>query len=545
MVRALKYLKYISVVVMAAAVCALSACIKNDIPYPVVPLYLTALYGDGVTVTKCDTETNTLSVELDELCNIREVLIDSVKYSTEASLSRELTGALNLKYPIDVRLSHYQNYDWQIVASQPIERYFKVTGQIGAEVVDEDNQTITVYVNTEKTDINNIVVEELKLGPTGITSLSLDISQPLQFVTYKNVVVKYYDEVERWKLYVEHTDIKVILTLCEAWATSAWLEAAGDTTEVCGFYYRKVGDDDWMEVDVADVVMGSGTFSTQITGLSPQTEYEFMAYSGSDNSPTEIKESDAKAQMPNSDFEDWSQPDSAWFPYLSESEAYWSTGNEGATTVGSGYNLTTGVSDPRTGSSGSKAAQLQSRNVLVKFAAGNLFVGDYVRTDTTHGVVGFGQKFTSRPTALRGWVKYTQGTIDCVGTVPAGETIVSGTTPDRGMIYIALGDWTKEEYGVNPADMTIEGTDDTPLLVYTRYPSTFFDSTADEVIAYGEYEITQSIGSWTQFTIPLDYAVMDRVPTHIIVVCSASKYGDYFTGSSNSVMTLDDFELIY
>ncbi len=541
----MRYLRNICVAVVACVVVLLPSCIKNDIPYPVIPLYLTAIYGEGITTTKCDTETNTLNVELDELCNIREVLIDSVKYSTEATLSRELTGALNLKYPLDVRLSHYQNYDWQIIATQPIERYFKVTGQIGAEVIDEENRTITVYVNTDNTDRNNIVVNELKLGPAGITEMSIDITNPLQFLTYKSVVVKYYDEIERWKLYVEHTDIKVILTLCEAWATSAWLEAAGDTTQECGFYYREVGESDWIQVDLADVVVGSGTFSTQIKGLSPQTKYEFMAYSGTDESPEEERESDSKAQMPNSDFEDWSQPSKAWFPYLSDSDAYWSTGNEGATSVGEGYNLTTGVSDPRSGSNGSLAAQLKSRNVVVKFAAGNLFVGDYVRTDLTHGVVGFGQKFTSRPTALRGWVKYSQGVIDCVGSVPPGESITSGVTPDKGMIYIALGDWTKEEYGVNPADMTVEGTDDTPLLVYTRYPSTFFDSTTDEVIAYGEYEFTESIGSWKQITIPLDYAVMDRVPTHLIVVCSASKYGDYFTGSSNSVMWLDDFELIY
>ena len=43
----------------------------------------------------------------------------------------------------------------------------------------------------------------------------------------------------------------------------------------------------------------------------------------------------------------------------------------------------------------------------------------------------------------------------------------------------------------------------------------------------------------------LDYTTTNVAPTHLIVVCSASRYGDYFTGSSDSEMWVDDFELIY
>lgn len=532
-------------VTMAALAGLLSSCIENDIPYPIVPLYLTAMYGDGVTTVDCDTDSNILTLELAEKCNIREVLIDSVKYTENAVLSQELVGALNMKYPLDVRLSYYQNYDWQIVATQPIERYFRVEGQIGAEVINEDDKTITAYVNTEKTDRGAIVIEALKLGPADITTMSLDITDPIQFVTYKSVIIEYYDEVERWKLYVEHTDIKVLLTMTEAWATSAWLTAAGDTAVECGFYYRESGADDWIAVDSADITVGSGTFSTQITGLTPETKYEFMASSGEDESTIESRTTESTAQMPNSDFEDWWKPSKSWFPYLSDAEAFWDTGNEGATTVGESYNLTYGSSDVRPGSTGAYSAQLKSQNVVVKFAAGNLFVGNYVRTDVTHGVVGFGQPFTSRPTALKGWVKYSGKTIDCVGSSPVGVDIVKNETPDVGAIYIALGDWTKEEYGVNPADQSIEGTDATPVTIYTRYSSSFFNSKSDAVIAYGEYNITENIDEWTEFTIPLEYNELDRVPTHIIVVCSASKYGDYFTGGSGSIMMVDDFELIY
>ena len=44
---------------------------------------------------------------------------------------------------------------------------------------------------------------------------------------------------------------------------------------------------------------------------------------------------------------------------------------------------------------------------------------------------------------------------------------------------------------------------------------------------------------------PLKYVATDRKPTHIVVVCSASRWGDYFIGSTSSVLVVDDLELIY
>ena len=43
----------------------------------------------------------------------------------------------------------------------------------------------------------------------------------------------------------------------------------------------------------------------------------------------------------------------------------------------------------------------------------------------------------------------------------------------------------------------------------------------------------------------LKYVATDRKPTHIVVVCSASRWGDYFIGSTSSVLVVDDLELIY
>ena len=67
------------------------------------------------------------------------------------------------------------------------------------------------------------------------------------------------------------------------------------------------------------------------------------------------------------------------------------------------------------------------------------------------------------------------------------------------------------------------------------------------IIAYGELPQEECVATdgWKEVNIPLVYRSLDRKPTHIIIVMSASKYGDYFVGSDSSVMYVDDFELIY
>ena len=166
----------------------------------------------------------------------------------------------------------------------------------------------------------------------------------------------------------------------------------------------------------------------------------------------------------------------------------------------------------------------------------NIFTGKYFKTDGTDGILNFGRPFATHPIALRGWVKYRQGQIDKIGSSPAGMTLTTDDM-DEGSIYIALGTWTPAEYG---------GTAESPVQIRTK-PSDqlLFDKNAKAVVGYGERILTESIGEWTQFTIPIDWRDKTTPPTHMIIVGSASRWGDYFTGSTQSGMWLDDLELIY
>lgn len=73
---------------------------------------------------------------------------------------------------------------------------------------------------------------------------------------------------------------------------------------------------------------------------------------------------------------------------------------------------------------------------MVNSAAGNIFIGKYLATDGTDGVLGWGRPWTVAPKALKGWVKYTPATIqekESNSDYPAG-------TMDKGVIYIAVLD---------------------------------------------------------------------------------------------------------
>ncbi len=522
---------------MVGAVGCLTSCIKNVIPYPVEEIDILAYEGVGFT-SKIDAATRTVTLTLDEQTNITAVEVTNVEITESGESSVPLTGVFNLKYPITVVLSRFQDYEWLIRANQSFERYFSVEGQIGDAEIDESGRTATVYV-AKGSDLTNIKVNSLKLGPKDVTTMTPAIEELTDFSSVRYVYLQYPslgEDVERWKLYVRETEVNVQITRVDAWAKVAWLYGAAKEGTSVGFRYRRKGDTEWIDAPRATVL--SGTFSSKVAGLDPNTAYEFMAYSNDDLSPVVERTTEGVMQLENSGFESWSTNNGIIYPYSAGASPYWGTGNVGASLVG--VTLTEGVEDPRPQSMGEYSARLSSTFASVfgvgKFAAGNLFIGSYVRNDGTHGVVHFGRPFTYRPTALKGWLKYNCGKVDCITSQPPGKTIKEGD-PDGGMIYIALGDWDAATYG---------GTEESPVAIATRtIDETAFDPNSPAVIAYGEMPLSQSVEGWQEFTIPLEYRATNRIPTHIIIACAASRYGDYFTGSTQSVMWVDDFELVY
>lgn len=327
----------------------------------------------------------------------------------------------------------------------------------------------------------------------------------------------------------------------EVWTSKATLRGTVTTAleSVPKIRYRAKNTADWTTVEA---ILVEKAFSKEITGLTPGTTYEYQAMDGEKASSVTCEfTTETTFQPDNASFE-YAQTlkvstllgsKDCLFFYKEGTEMWWDTGNTGSVT--GGKNITT--QDSSIKNSGDYSVRLASTSIMGTFAAGNLFSGKFLGTeDTTKGILGWGRPCTSRPTALKVWVRYTPGTVDHGGHIPEGES-------DNGIIYVAVGDWqsSDSQYGA-----------EWPVVVRTKGPS-LFDSKDAGTIGYGEHIFTENYGTDTEtsmkeITIPLDYegyGGYNRKPKSIIIVAAASQYGDYYEGSSSSVMWLDDMELIY
>lgn len=312
-----------------------------------------------------------------------------------------------------------------------------------------------------------------------------------------------------------------------------------DGAENVGFNYRAQGAADWIfapgEVASRAVAVGS-TYTAVITGLTPGTTYEYCAvaddYVSADVFTFTTEEA---AQLPNAGFEEWQDSKAPYLLYPAGGEMFWDSGNHGSATMSK--NVTVPATDIK--HSGNRSIKLASQFVglgsLGKFAAGNVFIGKYLETQGTDGVLGWGRPFTSRPVALKGYVKYTPEEIKY--TNKKAPDYKNGDM-DTGIIYVAL----------LSADTKTQGSSnypEFPVVVETKTPK-LFDPEASNVIAYGKIEFTEATpgDGMVEFTIELDYRTHDVKPAYILCTASASKGGDYFCGGP-STMYLDDLELVY
>lgn len=311
--------------------------------------------------------------------------------------------------------------------------------------------------------------------------------------------------------------------------------ANADVNEIA-FKYRKTGDTDWTDVE-ASFVNGL-IFGADLTGLTDRTEYEFYATSGSYESPVVEKFTTLSAQLPNAGFEDWSTSGKVVIPGANYATTFWDSGNHGSATMSKSV---TDKSSAYT-HSGKYSACLKSQFVGVgmfgKFAAGNIFAGNYLYTDGTDGELGWGRPFTFAPKTVKVWARYEPGTADNNGS---GDKLARGQL-DQGIIYVALVDDTKTTYTQSKSDFN--GTA-WPCIIKTK-TSQLFDKNGANVIGYGEYifESATDGSGMVQIEIPINYT-RQETPSNIIFVASASRYGDFFQGGEGSTLYIDDIELVY
>ena len=337
-------------------------------------------------------------------------------------------------------------------------------------------------------------------------------------------------------LHISVSDAKIIAESLSSdspttWATSVTLTAEIVSAEAVnyGFEYRATGSNTWNKVYPSASRAVGDKYSVTITGLTPGTAYEYRAFCDEFTGEVLSFTTEGAQQVPNAGFESWQNSTPALL-YASGSAMFWDSGNHGSATMSK--NVT--VPDTSVKHSGDFSACLHSQFVGIgaigKFAAGNAFIGKYLETQGTDGVIGFGRPFTSRPKALRVWVKYVPGKVD----YPSNAVVPALGEYDEGIVYFALLDGTvmNQEYP------------EFPVVVKTKTKE-FFNKDRSDVVAYNEKIFTATEGDgMVEFVIPFEYK-KEAKAKYLLMTFAASRGGDYFAGGNNSKMWIDDVELIY
>ena len=342
---------------------------------------------------------------------------------------------------------------------------------------------------------------------------------------------------------------KLQVNAANAWSRFASLEgevvSSASTLDDANMTFEYKASDATAWTSLAPTKDGN-LFKATLKGLEPNKTYSYrLKYSdGAEEYMSDAVSftTEGVTALVNGNLDGWYKSGKTWYAasqdyFTTNGGSFWDSSNPG-TTTGAGAIVNV---NPTQGNSatvhtmGGQSAELKSQYAsafgIGKFAAASLYAGKFNSLVGTNGAkIDFGQPFTSRPTQLHGFFQYTAGVIDYKGdSTPADLGIVKDKTLDQCAVYIAL---TTKAYQVNNTDL-----------------STFIDFNNDPgIVAYGELPASDCVstnGAWKEFAIDLKYHSLTTKPTHIIVVCSSSKYGDYFTGSTNSVMYVDDLELIY
>ena len=351
-------------------------------------------------------------------------------------------------------------------------------------------------------------------------------------------------------------------SIYEIWATRATLHADVDAAESEGkavqFAYSTDGGSTWSYAD--GVNDSEGTWKAELKGLTPATTYTYALMIGGEQVGEPMTfQTEAAPNLPNASFEYVSKVSGQDYykfydPNCGVAEGsymFWGSGNgEGTEGVNGSANMGIVITTIDTSDKidGNQSVVAQTSSMVGMLAAGNLFTGQFAGlVGTSGGKVNFGRPWTSRPSAMRIWCKYETGKFNIINNKNLG---ISESDFDRAQVKVAIGTWDYKKYG---------GTKDSPVHINTTDASTFVDYYTDpstiangDVIIYNDgytinngEKVAATTTGWIEYVIPIEYRNLNTYPTHIVVSCAASQYGDYFTGYDKTKLWIDAVELIY
>lgn len=570
-------MKFKTIVWMAVAFVFAACDIKDDVPYPIVYGQITEFEVEGQcgadgsagASAVIDKASRTVTLYVSDTVNISSLKITKIGLSgttynpdvdykdspmvrpdSSACINYALfpkTAFSNVEKGIDTRVNFthevkfvvrtYQDYVWTVKVHQVLGREIEVENQIGQAVIDPYLCNAIVYVSREQS-LKKLKVKKFTLGGThGAVTPDPTTYETYDFYNLRRFIVRTgWGKIEQWSVLVCHTD-EVVETTAKVLprnlnATVSGTKPNGVTPKI---EYRDASTTEWRTLPATEVKTTATTYTATIGGLRPSTKYVCRVTAGDVQLEQQEFATVSLQQLPNASFDDWSTDASnskLYCPWSAGATSFWDTGNRGATTVGNSNSVPT--EDTSTGSG--RAAFLESKYIVLKFAAGNIFTGTYLKTEGTNGVLGFGRPFTAFPSKLSFDYKYVSKPID-----KSDESLAHlKGEPDSCSVYIALWHVEENEYEEFQGEKY-------PLIIRTKpgKDQNLFSPDDPRVIAYGQFTKGSTVSNWTSETITLDYKNTELAPTHILVVASSSKYGDFFTGGVGSTLVVDNMKLIY
>ena len=518
---------YIYISTLIISIFGLAGCIHNDLPYPTITQTITSLVAVGQSRDAyIDSLGLRATVYLEETTDIQNVRFSEFKVSAggEADINL-LEGSYDLQKPLFVSITRFQTYIWEINAVQNIERYFSVVGQVGESVIDPAACRVIVYLPANS-DLTDIKIDEMKLGPEGITTYlpnvtegGIDLTHPMR------IEVICHNRTEYWTIYAELVEQTVGTDNAVAWSEVVWAYGSCEADKEGSFQYKRRDSENWVDIDPSWLTQNGGALTCYIPHLDPLTSYDVRAISGEEIGNVITVTTDDTMDLPDGSFDQWWLKDNKiWCPWDEGGVPYWDTGNTGAATLGQSNVVPT----EHTVTGKGLAAELNTKFVglfgLGKLGAGSIYTGSFAKVDGTNGILDFGREFSLRPTKLKGYYQYQTKDIDYTNS----ELTDLKGRPDTCHIYIALTDWTAPyQIRTNPNNRQL------------------FNKDADYIIAYGELLYSGVMDDYQPFEIKLEYKDYFTKPTYIQITCAASKYGDFFTGANGAVLYVDEFSLDY
>lgn len=552
---------------LACLLCLASCDVKDDLPLPLVKVSITAFEVDGQCDANdegfagavIDNDRRTVEVYVNDLVDLSRLKVTLLEMNRDAEvsvqtpqgrvpLSRFYVGeqpVIDFRDEVTFVLSTYQDYLWRVRVRQVIFRDVVLENQVGNAIIDTLNHNVVVYVTPDQ-DLSAVKVEKFNLGGRHGTVIPDPTGTVMDFTDKRMFRVRECSSAHEteWSVFVFHSGSKQTVT-AEVFphAVNAYVSGQKKSGVTPVVEYRLQGADSWTSLPSEQVQYGALDYTATIAGLQPGMTYECRVTAGDVSSSVCTFTTADALQLPNGSFDEWSTvsvgKQSLYQPWAEGAAPYWDTGNRGATTVGAS-NSTSVTEGGRT------FANLQSRYIVIKFAAGSIFTGTYLKTDGTNGILAFGRPFQSFPTKMQFDFTYKTSTINRGGgkwDENYGRYITQELydglrgRPDSCQVYVALiGDEDEEEF------------QDTryPLVLRTRTSELkLFNPRSTNVIAYAQMTVGEDVPEWTTETLTLDYRSTERVPKYILVVASSSKYGDYFIGGDESLLRLDNVKLLY